>query len=58
MVAFAGGQDQAASIINGVLILIPFVMLARTLFSMSDEEWDAPRGRRGEPVAPPATAPA
>jgi hypothetical protein len=23
---------------------------------MSDEEWDAPRGRPTEPVAPPATA--
>jgi hypothetical protein len=56
LIAFFGGQDQASSIINGVLLLIPFVMLARAVLSMSDEEWDAPRGRPSEPVAPPATA--
>jgi hypothetical protein len=54
--AFFGGQDQAASIIDGVLLLIPFVVLARAVLSMSDEEWDAPRGRPTEPVAPPVTA--
>jgi hypothetical protein len=54
--AFFGGQDQAASIIDGVLLLIPFVMLARAVLSMSDQEWDAPRGRPTEPVAPPVTA--
>ncbi|MDX6675466.1 MAG: hypothetical protein QOH11_2884 [Solirubrobacteraceae bacterium] len=56
LIAFFGGQDQAASIINSVLILIPFAVLARAVLSMSDEEWDAPRGRPTEPVAPPATA--
>jgi hypothetical protein len=52
--AFFGGQDQAASIIDGVLLLIPFVMLSRTVLSMSDEEWDAQREPRGGP-APAAT---
>ena len=52
--AFFGGQDQAASIIDGVLLLIPFVMLSRTVFSMSDEEWDAPRAPQAAP-APAAT---
>jgi hypothetical protein len=54
LVAFFGGQDQAASIIDGVLLLIPFVMLSRTVFSMSDEEWDAPRAPQAGP-APAAT---
>jgi hypothetical protein len=54
--AFFGGQDQGASIIDGVLLLIPFVMLSRTVFSMSDEEWDAPREARTGP-APAATVP-
>lgn len=54
--AFVGGHDQTASIIDSVLLLIPFVVLARAVLSMSDEEWDAPRGRPVEPVAPPVTA--
>jgi hypothetical protein len=58
VVAFFGGQDQTSSIINGVLLLIPFVVLGRTVLSMSDEEWDAPRGRSQDPVATPTTAPA
>ena len=53
--AFFGGQDQTASIIDGVLLLIPFVMLGRTVLSMSDEEWDAPREPQAAP-APAATA--
>jgi hypothetical protein len=56
LIAFFGGQDQASSIIDSVLLLIPFVILGRTVLSMSDEEWDAPRGRPEEPVAPPVTA--
>ena len=56
LIAFFGGQDQASSIIDSVLLLIPFVILGRTVLSMSDEEWDAPRGRPEEPVAPPAPA--
>ena len=54
--AFAGGQSQVASIINSVLLLIAFGMFSRTVLSMSDEEWDAPRERPQEPVAPPVTA--
>lgn len=56
LVGFFGGQDQTASIINSVLLLIPFVMLGRTVLIMSDEQWEAPRGRLNEPVAPPVTA--
>jgi hypothetical protein len=56
--AFFGGQDQAANIIDGVLLLIPFVMLGRAVLSMSDEEWDAPRERPGAPAEPAAAAPA
>lgn len=54
--SFVGGHDQTASIIDSVLLLIPFVVLARAVLSMSDEEWDAPRGRPVEPVVPPVTA--
>ena len=56
VLAFAAGQSQVASIINSVLLLIAFGMFSRTVLSMSDEEWDAPRGRPQEPVAPPVTA--
>jgi hypothetical protein len=56
VLAFAAGQSQVASIINSVLLLIAFGMFSRTVLSMSDEEWDAPRERPQEPVAPPVTA--
>ena len=56
LIAFFGGQDQTAGIVNSVLLLIPFVMLARTVLSMSDDDWDAPRGRANGPVAPAGAA--
>src|SRR2546421_3629276 len=54
--AFFGGQSQGANIVDNVLLLIAFVVLGRAVLSMSDEEWDAPRGHREEPVAPAVTA--
>jgi Domain of unknown function (DUF4386) len=55
VLAFAGGQNKAAGIVTGVLLLIPFVLLGRTVLSMSDEAWDAPRPRPQAPPAVPAT---
>jgi hypothetical protein len=57
LLAFAG-QSQVANIVDGVLLLIPFVILGRAVLSMSDEEWDAPREpapRQPGPAEPAAT---
>jgi hypothetical protein len=51
---FAGGQSKASGIVNSALLLIGLGMLGRTVLSMSDEKWDAPRdapGRAAEPIA-------
>ena len=59
VLAFAGGQNQATNIIDSALLLIAFVMFGRAVLSMSDEEWDAPRGpREAAPAAPAAPTPA
>jgi hypothetical protein len=56
VLAFAGGQNKATNIIDNALLLIAFVMLGRAVLSMSDEEWDAPRGSREAAPAVPAAA--
>jgi Domain of unknown function (DUF4386) len=50
VLTFAGGQNKAAGIGSSVLLLIPFVLLGRTVLGMSDADWDVPRDLRESPT--------
>jgi Domain of unknown function (DUF4386) len=50
ILTFAGGQNKAVGIISSVFLLIPFVLLGRTVLGMSDADWDVPRDLRESPT--------